>query len=47
MSVGDRGIFVSDKEVEMAPAVPAIAGLWVAAVLDALIAVSGRRAYRE
>ena len=39
--------FVSDREVEMAPGVPAIAGPGIAALLGALIAVFGRRAYRE
>ena len=36
--------FMSDKETEMAPGVPAIAGPGVAAVLGALIAVFGLRA---
>ena len=39
--------FISDREAEMAPGVPAIAGPGVAAVLGALIAVFGRRAYGE
>ena len=42
------GVFsVSDREAEMAPGVPAVAGPGVAAALGALIAVFGRRAYRE
>ena len=36
--------FMSDKETEMAPGMPAVAGPGVAAVLGALIAVFGLRA---
>ena len=39
--------FVFDREVEMAPGGPVVAGPGVAALLGALIAVCGRRAYRE
>ena len=39
--------FVSDRQAEMAPGVLAIVGPGVAAVLGALIAGFGRRAYRE
>ncbi len=39
--------FVSDREVEMAPGVPAIAGPGVAALLGTLIAVFDRRAYNR
>ena len=39
--------FISDREVEMAPGVPGIAGPGVAALLGILIAVFGRKAYRE
>ena len=39
--------FVSDREVEMAPGVPAIAGPVVAPLLGPLIAVFGRKAYNR
>ena len=38
--------FMSDRETEMAPGVPAVAGPGVAAVLGALIAVFGLKARR-
>ena len=38
---------MSDRETEMAPGVPGIAGPGVAAVLGALVAVFGRRAREE
>ena len=38
--------FISDREAEMAPGVPALAGPGVATALGALIAVFGRKAYR-
>ena len=42
------GVFVvSDREVEMAPGVPAIAGPGVAALLGTLIAAFGRKAYNR
>ena len=39
--------FMSDRETEMAPGVPAVAGPGVAAVLGALVAVFGRRAHED
>ena len=39
--------FVSDREVELAPGVPAIAGPVVAPLLGPLIAVFGRKAYNR
>ena len=40
-------LFMSDRETEMAPGVPAVAGPGVAAALGALIAIFGCRVYRE
>jgi hypothetical protein len=41
-------LFMSDRETQMAPGIPRVAGLGVAAVLGgALIGVFGRRAYGE
>ena len=39
--------FMSDRETEMAPGVPGIAGPGVAAVLGALVVVFGRGAYED
>ena len=39
--------FVSDRQAEMAPGVPAVAGPGVAAVLGALVALFGRRAHED
>ena len=39
--------FMSDRETEMAPGVPAIAGPGIAAALGALIALFGHRAHDE
>ncbi|MDQ3923718.1 MAG: hypothetical protein M3309_07315 [Actinomycetota bacterium] len=40
-------LFMSDRETQMAPGMPGAAGPGVAAVLGAMIAVFGRRAYGE
>lgn len=40
-------IFMSDRETQIAPKIPGVAGPGVAAVLGALIAIFGRRAYSE
>ena len=40
-------LFMSDRETEMAPGVPAVAGPGVAAVLGALVAVFGRKARKD
>ena len=40
-------LFMSDRETEMAPGVPAVAGPGVAAALGTLIAIFGCRVYRE
>jgi hypothetical protein len=40
-------LFMSDRETQMAPGIPGVAGPGVAAVLGALIGVFGRRAYGE
>ena len=40
-------LFMSDRETQMAPGIPGVAGPGVAAVLGAMIAVFGRRAYIE
>ena len=39
--------FMSDRETEMAPGVPGVAGPGVAAVLGALVALFGRRAHED
>ena len=39
--------FMSDRETEMAPGVPAVAGPGVAAVLGALVAVFGRKSRKD
>jgi hypothetical protein len=40
-------LFMSDRETQMAPGIPGVAGPGVAAVLGALIGVFGRRTYGE